>query len=96
MLYYLPDGNLSGHQRTWTTEWVWAYQSARWRNPRARPPSNTPPLDTGWQGAGPAWQAFHLYDNSLTYQYQTGNSVFRTTMYNSLYDNPWDRTFQLP
>ncbi len=53
-------------------------------------------FNTGWQGAGPAWQAFHLYDNSLTYQYQTNNSVFRTTMYNSLYDNPWDRTFQLP
>jgi outer membrane receptor protein involved in Fe transport len=53
-------------------------------------------FNTGWQGAGPAWQAFHLYDNSLTYQYQTGWSVFRTTFYNSLYDNPWDRTFQLP
>jgi outer membrane receptor protein involved in Fe transport len=52
--------------------------------------------NTGWQGAGPSWQAFHLYDNTLTYQYQTGNSVFRTTLYNSLYNNPWDRTFQLP
>jgi outer membrane receptor protein involved in Fe transport len=59
-------------------------------------PAQYAAFNTGWQGAGPAWQAFHLYDNSLTYQYQTGYSVFRTTFYNSLYDNPWDRTFQLP
>jgi outer membrane receptor protein involved in Fe transport len=53
-------------------------------------------FNTGWQGAGPAWQAFHLYDNSLTYVYQADNSVIKATFYNSLYDNPWDRTFQLP
>jgi outer membrane receptor protein involved in Fe transport len=53
-------------------------------------------FNTGWQGAGPAWQAFHLYDNSLTYEHQNSNSVFRSTFYNSLYNNPWDRTFQLP
>ncbi len=52
--------------------------------------------NTGWQGAGPAWQAFHLYDNSLTYAYQEPNSVITATFYNSLYNNPWDRTFQLP
>jgi outer membrane receptor protein involved in Fe transport len=52
--------------------------------------------NTGWQGAGPSWQAFHLYDNSLTYAYQGDNSVLRATFYNSLYNNPWDRTFQLP
>jgi outer membrane receptor protein involved in Fe transport len=53
-------------------------------------------FNTGWQGAGPAWQAFHLYDNSVTYQYAGDHSVIRTVLYNSLYDNPWDRTFQLP
>jgi outer membrane receptor protein involved in Fe transport len=53
-------------------------------------------FNTGWQGAGPAWQAFHLYDNSLTYAYQETNSVITATFYNSLYNNPWDRTFQLP
>lgn len=59
-------------------------------------PSQYAAFNTGWQGAGPSWQAFHLFDNSLTYQYQTGYSVFRTTFYNSFYGNPWDRTFQLP
>jgi outer membrane receptor protein involved in Fe transport len=52
--------------------------------------------NTGWQGAGPAWQAFHLYDNSLKYEYQGDHSILTATFYNSLYDNPWDRTFQLP
>jgi outer membrane receptor protein involved in Fe transport len=52
--------------------------------------------NTGWQGAGPSWQAFHLYDNDLTYTYQSTNSVLKANFYNSLYDNPWDRTFQLP
>jgi outer membrane receptor protein involved in Fe transport len=52
--------------------------------------------NTGWQGAGPAWQAFHLYNNALNYAYQGDNSVIKATFYNSLYNNPWDRTFQLP
>ena len=52
--------------------------------------------NTGWQGAGPSWQAFHLYDNDLTYTYQSTNSVLKANFYNSLYDNPWDRTFRFP
>ncbi len=82
------------------TRSVCSTASAQTASPTAespvRPPAQYAAFNTGWQGAGPAWQAFHLYDNSLTYQYQTGYSVFRTTFYNSLYDNPWDRTFQLP
>jgi outer membrane receptor protein involved in Fe transport len=53
-------------------------------------------FNTGWQGAGPAWQAFHLNDNSVTYTYQSDNSILRANFYNTLYNNPWDRTFQLP
>jgi outer membrane receptor protein involved in Fe transport len=53
-------------------------------------------FNTGWQGAGPAWGAFHLNDNSLTYTNAGTNSIWRATFYNSLYDIPWDRTFQLP
>lgn len=59
-------------------------------------PTQYADYNTGWQGAGPAWQAFHLYDNSLTYAHQGDNSIIKATFYNSLYDNPWDRTFQLP
>lgn len=53
-------------------------------------------LNTGWQGAGPSWQAFHLYDNSVNYTHNGDNQIVRAQFYNSLYDNPWDRTFQLP
>ena len=59
-------------------------------------PSQYADFNSGWQGAGPSWQAFHLNDNSLTYAYQGDNSIIKATFYNSLYDNPWDRTFQLP
>ncbi len=53
-------------------------------------------FNTGWQGAGPAWGAFHLYDNDLTYTHQSTNSIIKANFFTSLYDIPWDRTFQLP
>jgi outer membrane receptor protein involved in Fe transport len=53
-------------------------------------------FNTGWQGAGPAWQAFHLNDNSVAWEHDSPNAVFKAVFYNSWYDNPWDRTFQLP
>lgn len=59
-------------------------------------PSQYAAFNTGWQGAGPAWGAFHLYDNSLNYHYSTDNSIIKAQFYTSLYDIPWDRTFQLP
>ncbi|MFY9885412.1 MAG: TonB-dependent receptor [Candidatus Cybelea sp.] len=59
-------------------------------------PTSYANFNTGWQGAGPAWQSFLLLDNSLTYAHQTTNSVLKANFYNSFYNNPWDRTFQLP
>ncbi|MGC1380257.1 MAG: TonB-dependent receptor [Candidatus Baltobacteraceae bacterium] len=53
-------------------------------------------FNNGWQGAGPAWQSFILFDNSLAYVHQSTNSVLKANFYNSFYNNPWDRTFQLP
>ena len=53
-------------------------------------------FNTGWQGAGPSWGAFHLYDNDLTYTNKGPNSIIKASFYTSLYDEPWDRTFQLP
>ncbi len=53
-------------------------------------------FNTGWQGAGPSWQAFHLNDNSINFEHSGDHSIVKASFYNSLYDNPWDRTFQLP
>jgi outer membrane receptor protein involved in Fe transport len=53
-------------------------------------------FNTGWDGAGPAWQSLKLNDNSMDYRYQTGNSVIRVGLFNSFYENLIDRTFFLP
>src|SRR6185437_16829036 len=59
-------------------------------------PSQYAAFNTGWDGAGPAWQSLKLFDNSVDYRSTNGNTAFRANLFNSYYENLTDRTFQLP
>lgn len=53
-------------------------------------------FNTGWDGAGPAWQSLKLNDNAMDYRFAGSNSVVHVGVFNSYYENLIDRTFQLP
>jgi len=53
-------------------------------------------FNTGWDGAGPAWQSLKLNDNAADYRYKTSHSVIHVGLFNSFYENLIDRTFFLP
>lgn len=53
-------------------------------------------FNTGWDGAGPAWQSLKLNDNSADYRYQGTHSIVHVGLFNSFYENLIDRTFFLP
>jgi outer membrane receptor for ferrienterochelin and colicin len=53
-------------------------------------------FNTGWDGAGTAWQSLKLNDNTFDYRYAGAHSVLRASIFNSHYENLTDRTFQLP
>lgn len=50
----------------------------------------------GFQGAGPAYQAFTINDYHLKYQQPVGVTSFTTDAYTNRFFQLYDRTFQLP
>ena len=53
-------------------------------------------INQGWQGAGPAWQAFTLNDYQLRFGTTMGRNTVAVNGYSDLYTQTYDRTFHLP
>ncbi len=53
-------------------------------------------FNTGFDGAGPAWQSFNFNDENLAYDGTAGRHTFTLDAYTNRYLNTVDRTFQLP
>jgi len=53
-------------------------------------------INYGWQGAGPAWQAFTLSDYELHFDTTMGRNTINAAGYTNLYTQTYDRTFRLP
>jgi outer membrane receptor for ferrienterochelin and colicin len=63
---------------------------------RCQTPQQYAAFNTGYQGAGPAWQSFNLFDEHLGYAIDSERSAFRADVFTSRYAQTFDRTFQLP
>lgn len=63
---------------------------------RCQTPQQYAAFNTGWQGAGPSWQSFNLFDNDLAYVGDSTHTTVRADLYASRYAQTFDRTFQLP
>jgi outer membrane cobalamin receptor len=50
----------------------------------------------GFQGAGPAWQAYHSNDYHLKYDNTTGRNTFIVDTFSNFYHHTYDRTYTLP
>jgi len=50
----------------------------------------------GYQGAGPAWQAYHSDDYDLKYEKSAGDNSFVLDAFGNVYHHNYDRTFGLP
>ena len=50
----------------------------------------------GYQGAGPAWQAYHSVDYHAKYDNTIGNNAFVIDSFSNVYHHTYDRTFSLP
>ena len=50
----------------------------------------------GYQGAGPAWQAYHSDDYHVKYDNTVGNNAFVLDTFSNFYHHTYDRTFALP
>ena len=53
-------------------------------------------FNSGFQGAGPAWQGFTLHDYQLRLITHSGRNTVNINGYSDLYAHTYDRTFQLP
>lgn len=53
-------------------------------------------LNTGWQGAGPAWQAFTLSDYQVRLNSTIGRNTLNIDGFTNLYAHTYDRTNELP
>lgn len=53
-------------------------------------------FNAGYQGWGPSWQSFNLFDQHVGYAGESERSTVRADMYVSRYGQTYDRTFQLP
>jgi hypothetical protein len=53
-------------------------------------------INTGYQGAGPAWQGFTLHDYQLRFDTTTGKNTININGFSNLYTHVYDRTFGLP
>jgi hypothetical protein len=53
-------------------------------------------INAGYQGAGPAWQAFTLSDYQLRFGTTMGRNTVAINGYSDLYTQTYDRTFHLP
>ena len=52
--------------------------------------------NTGWDGAGTAWQSFNFNDQHLELDSSQGRQNFRLDVFTNRYFNTVDRTFELP
>ena len=59
-------------------------------------PSQWAGLNYGWQGAGPAWQAFTDQDYQLRYDMEFGQNTLNIDGFSNVYYHTYDRTNQLP
>ena len=50
----------------------------------------------GYQGAGPAWQAYHSDDYDVKYDKTGGNNTFVVDAFSNVYHHNYDRTYALP
>lgn len=53
-------------------------------------------INTGWQGAGPAWQGFTLSDYQMRFDSTMGRNTLNIDGFTNLYAHTYDRTFELP
>ena len=53
-------------------------------------------INTGWQGAGPAWQAFTNQDYQLRFDAEFGRNTLNIDGFQDLYAHTYDRTWELP
>jgi outer membrane receptor for ferrienterochelin and colicin len=51
---------------------------------------------SGFQGAGPTWQAFEIGDYDLDYGASVGNTDLEVSTYTNRFNQIYDRTFELP
>jgi len=59
-------------------------------------PSQWAILNTGWQGAGPAWQAFTNQDYQVRFNANMGPNTINVDTFTDLYTHTYDRTWELP
>lgn len=52
--------------------------------------------NSGWQGAGPAWQSFNFNDEDLTFQTSPRNQLVRVDAFTNRYLDTVDRRYALP
>ena len=53
-------------------------------------------FNAGWQGAGPAWQAFTLADYQARFDMTSGNNFINVNGFTDHYTHTYDRTWELP
>ena len=53
-------------------------------------------FNTGFDGAGPGWQAINFNDENLTFDGTSGRNTYTVDAYSNRYLDTVDRTFQLP
>jgi outer membrane receptor for ferrienterochelin and colicin len=63
---------------------------------RCQTPQQWAAFNAGYQGAGPAWQAFNLQDEHLNVTAGSDAATFSLDAYTSRFAHTFDRTWQLP
>jgi|GEM_PF-1061493 len=53
-------------------------------------------INYGWQGAGPAWQAFNNQDYQLRFDAEMGHNTLNIDGFSDVYYHTYDRTNELP
>jgi outer membrane receptor protein involved in Fe transport len=53
-------------------------------------------VNSGWQGAGPAWQSFNNQDYQLRYDMEFGPNTLNVDGFSDVYYHTYDRTNELP
>ena len=59
-------------------------------------PAQYAAYNSGWQGAGPAWQSFNFNDEDLTFQTSPRNQLVRLDAFTNRYLDTVDRRYALP
>lgn len=63
---------------------------------RCQTPAQWAAYNTGYQGAGPAWQSFDLQDEHVAATHESRHSALTLDAYTSRFAQTFDRTWQLP